>query len=45
LRDGEKVFFRPLNLMMPGCIDYPADVIPEDLRLRFFAPMREVRPG
>ena len=25
--------------------DYLAHVTPEDLRLRFFAPMREVRPG
>ena len=46
LRDGEKVFIRPLK---PDDVrlypDYLADVTPEDLRLRFFAPMRQVRPG
>ena len=46
LRDGEKVFIRPLRpddgALYP---DYLAEVTPEDLRLRFFAPMREVRPG
>lgn len=45
LRDGEKVFFRPLKpddaRLYP---DYLADVTEDDLRLRFFAPMREVRP-
>ncbi|HSL80115.1 MAG TPA: GNAT family N-acetyltransferase, partial [Pseudolabrys sp.] len=45
LRDGEKVFIRPLKpddaRLYP---DYLADVTPEDLRLRFFAPMRQVRP-
>ena len=45
LRDGEKVFIRPLKpddaRFYP---DYLADVTPEDLRLRFFAPMRQVRP-
>ena len=46
LRDGEKVFIRPLKpddaRLYP---DYLAGVTPEDLRLRFFAPMRQVRPG
>jgi acetyltransferase len=45
LRDGEKVFIRPLKpedaRLYP---DYLADVTADDLRLRFFAPMREVRP-
>ncbi len=45
LRDGEKVFIRPLKVedatLYP---DFLADVTPEDLRLRFFAPMREVSP-
>ena len=45
LRDGEKVFVRPLKpddaRLYP---DYLANVTPEDLRLRFFAPMRQVRP-
>jgi acetyltransferase len=46
LRDGERVFIRPLKpddaRLYP---DYLAHVTFDDLRLRFFAPMREVRPG
>ena len=46
LRDGEKVFIRPLKpedaRLYP---DFLADVTAEDLRLRFFVPMREVRQG
>ena len=45
LRDGEKVFLRPLKpedaALYP---DFLAEVTPDDLRLRFFAPMREVNP-
>jgi acetyltransferase len=45
LRDGEKVLIRPLKpedaALYP---DFLADVTPDDLRLRFFAPMREVNP-
>ncbi len=45
LRDGAKVFFRPLKLddakLYP---DYLAEVSQDDLRLRFFAAMREVSP-
>ena len=44
LRDGEKVLIRPLK---PGDAtlypDFLAEVTPDDLRLRFFVPMREVR--
>ena len=43
LRDGEKVFFRPLvpadAALYP---DFLGAVTSEDLRLRFFAPMREL---
>ena len=43
LRDGEKVFIRPLTVddarLYP---DFLAEVTADDLRLRFFAPMREV---
>jgi RimJ/RimL family protein N-acetyltransferase len=43
LRDGEKVLFRPLKVedakLYP---DFLAEVTGDDLRLRFFAPMREV---
>ena len=43
LRDGEKVLFRPLTLedakLYP---DFLAEVTQDDLRLRFFAAMREV---
>ena len=45
LRDGEKVLIRPLKpedaALYP---DYLAEINVDDLRLRFFAPMREVRP-
>lgn len=45
LRDGTKVLFRPLTpedaALYP---DFLAEVTAEDLRLRFFAPMREVSP-
>jgi RimJ/RimL family protein N-acetyltransferase len=43
LRDGEKVLIRPLKpedaALYP---DFLGEVTPDDLRLRFFAPMREV---
>ena len=46
LRDGTKVLFRPLTpedaALYP---DFLAGVTPEDLRLRFFAPMRQVSHG
>lgn len=46
LRDGTKVLFRPLisedAALYP---DFLADVTTEDLRLRFFAPMRQVSHG
>ena len=45
LRDGEKVFLRPLTVddarLYP---DFLAEVTADDLRLRFFAPMRQVSP-
>jgi acetyltransferase len=45
LRDGEKVLIRPLTpddgVLYP---DFLGEVTGEDLRLRFFAPMREVSP-
>jgi len=45
LLDGEKVFFRPLKpddaALYP---DFLAEVTRDDLRLRFFAAMREVSP-
>ena len=45
LRDGEKVLIRPLTpddaALYP---DFLREVTFEDLRLRFFAPMREVSP-
>jgi len=45
LRDGEKVLIRPLKpddaALYP---DFLAEVTAEDLRMRFFLPMREVRP-
>jgi RimJ/RimL family protein N-acetyltransferase len=45
LRDGEKAFIRPLKpddaRLYP---DYLTNITPEDLRLRFFAPIRQVRP-
>ena len=45
LRDGEKVFIRPLKVE-DGALypDFLAEVTADDLRLRFFAPMREVSP-
>ena len=43
--DGEKVLIRPLKpddaVLYP---DYLAEVTADDLRMRFFLPMREVRP-
>jgi len=46
LRDGSKVLFRPLTpedvALYP---DFLAEVTQEDLRLRFFAPMRQVSHG
>jgi RimJ/RimL family protein N-acetyltransferase len=45
LRDGEKVYIRPLRVEDAALYpDFLADVTPDDLRLRFFAPMREVSP-
>ncbi len=45
LRDGEKVLFRPLKpddaKLYP---DFLAEITRQDLRLRFFAAMREVTP-
>jgi RimJ/RimL family protein N-acetyltransferase len=45
LHDGEKVLIRPLRpedaALYP---DFLAEVTTDDLRLRFFAPMREVSP-
>ena len=45
LRDGEKVFLRPLT-PEDGALypDFLAEVTSDDLRLRFFAPMRQVSP-
>jgi acetyltransferase len=46
LRDGEKVFIRPLKVEDAGLYpDFLAEVTADDLRLRFFAPMREVSHG
>ena len=46
LRDGTRILFRPLKpddaTLYP---DFLADVTPDDLRLRFFAPMRAVSPA
>jgi acetyltransferase len=46
LRDGEKVRIRPLRpedaALYP---DFLAEVMPEDLRMRFIASMREVSPA
>jgi acetyltransferase len=43
LRDGEKVLIRPLRIEdAPLYPDFLKEVTGEDLRLRFFAPMREV---
>ena len=45
LRDGEKVFLRPLTVEDASLYpDFLAEVMPDDLRLRFFAPMRQVSP-
>jgi RimJ/RimL family protein N-acetyltransferase len=45
LRDGEKVFIRPLKVEDASLYpDFLAEVTADDLRLRFFAPMREVNP-
>ena len=45
LRDGEKVLIRPLKVGDAALYpDFLAEVSPDDLRLRFFAPMREVSP-
>jgi acetyltransferase len=45
LRDGEKVLLRPLT-PEDGALypDFLAEVTSDDLRLRFFAPMRQVSP-
>ena len=45
LRDGEKVLLRPLR-PEDGALypDYLSEVASDDLRLRFFAPMRQVSP-
>ena len=43
LRDGEKVLFRPLKVKDAKLYpDFLAEVTGDDLRLRFFAPMRAV---
>jgi acetyltransferase len=45
LLDGEKVFIRPLRVADAALYpDFLSDVTPDDLRLRFFAPMRQVSP-
>jgi RimJ/RimL family protein N-acetyltransferase len=45
LRDGEKVLIRPLRADDAALYpDFLAEVTADDLRLRFFAPMREVSP-
>ncbi len=45
LRDGEKVLIRPLKVEDASLYpDFLAEVTADDLRLRFFAPMREVSP-
>jgi RimJ/RimL family protein N-acetyltransferase len=44
LRDGEKVLIRPLKVEDAALYpDFLAEVSADDLRLRFFVPMREVR--
>jgi acetyltransferase len=44
-RAGMDVFLRPLTVEDAALYpDFLADVTADDLRLRFFAPMREVRP-
>ncbi|HET9715534.1 MAG TPA: GNAT family N-acetyltransferase [Pseudolabrys sp.] len=45
LRDGQKALIRPLRPEDADLYpDFLAEVTPDDLRLRFFAPMRELRP-
>jgi N-acetylglutamate synthase-like GNAT family acetyltransferase len=45
LRDGTRVLLRPLKVADAALYpDFLAEVTGEDLRLRFFAPMREVSP-
>ena len=45
LLDGEKVLIRPLRVDDAALYpDFLAEVTADDLRLRFFAPMREVSP-
>ena len=45
LRTGETVLIRPLEVADAALYpDFLSDVTPEDLRLRFFAAMREVSP-
>ena len=45
LRDGTPVLLRPLEVADAALYpDFLAEVTAEDLRLRFFAPMREVSP-
>lgn len=45
LRDGTPVLLRPLEVadaaLYPDCL---SEITPEDLRLRYFAPMRQVSP-
>jgi len=46
LRDGEKVLIRPLRVEDAALYpDFLAEVTHDDLRLRFFAAMREVSPA
>ena len=46
LRDGRHVFVRPLKPQDAALYpDFLAEVTAEDLRLRFFAPVREVSPA
>ena len=47
LRDGQRVFVRPLKPedLAAYYPDFLADVNAEDMRLRFFAPVREVNPA
>jgi acetyltransferase len=45
LLDGEKVFIRPLTVADAALYpDFLSEVTTDDLRLRFFAPMRQVSP-
>ena len=45
LLDGEKVFIRPLTVADAALYpDFLTEVTADDLRLRFFAPMRQVSP-